>query len=429
MSQLIVRPSVLAGEVEAPSSKSYTHRLLSVALLADGESKIRKPLLSSDTHATINAVENLGGQVSNSEDSLVVSGTGGEIRPRKEEINVQNSGTTLRLMSAISALSPERVLLTGDESILKRPMGPLIDSLVDLGADAEARGRNGRPPVAVGGGLEGGETTITGEISSQFISALLIATPYSEVGADIEVEEGLKSKPYVLMTLRTLELADADIGFIQSLTNYNIPGNQIFKPFDFTVPGDFSSAAFLLGAAALAGEEVKVKNLDLKDVQGDKKIVEYLKDFGAELKVKHGEIVVYGGQRLHGIDADCMNTPDLVPILAVLGSLAEGQTRLYNVSHLRYKEVDRLKVLTTELQKFGAEIEASEDELVIDGNESLRGGTLNSYGDHRMAMAFAVAGLSAEKPVKVKGAESIGISYPGFVKDMQCLGAEMSLEK
>ncbi len=429
MSWLIVRPSDLDGEIEAPSSKSYTHRLLSVALLADGKSTIRKPLLSLDTRATMEAVETLGGQVQYEENSVIISGTGGKIRPRKNKIDVRNSGTTLRLMTAISALSSERVLLTGDESILKRPMGPLISSLVDLGADAEARGRNGRPPVVVGGGLEGGETTITGKISSQFVSALLIATPYSEVGADIEVEDELKSKPYVLMTLRALELVGADIEIVSSLMNYSIPGKQIFKPFEFTVPGDFSSAAFLLGAGALAGKEVVVKNLDPKDAQGDKKIIQLLEDFGADLEVKGKEIKVSGKQQLQGIEADCLNTPDLVPVLAVLGSVAEGRTRLYNISHLRYKEVDRLSVLTSELKKLGAEIEESEDELKIRGSPSLRGGTVDSYGDHRMAMAFAIAGLSADKTVKIKGAENIGISYPGFVKDMQGLGAKMSVQK
>ncbi|KXA93276.1 hypothetical protein AKJ64_01045 [candidate division MSBL1 archaeon SCGC-AAA259E17] len=424
MTQLLVKPSKLKGRIEAQPSKSYTHRLLSIGLLADGKSRIGNPLLSLDTKATLNAVRNLGGKVEKTEDGWILTGTSGNIEPLEREINVRNSGTTLRLMSAVSALSPDRIRLTGDESILKRPMGPLVSSLSDLGADAECKGRKGRPPVVVGGGLKGGETRISGTISSQFISALLIASPYSEVGVDLEVEEGLRSKPYVRMTLKTLKLAGGDIRSKSSLMDFSIPGEQTFQPFDFSVPGDFSSAAFVLGAGALAGEEVEVVNLDPKDVQGDKEILNLLRDFGSEVKVKGRRVRVSGGE-LHGIDVDCSDTPDLVPVLSVLGAVAEGRTRLHNVPHLRFKEVDRLKALATELEKLGAKVKELEDGIKIEGTDRLRGAELDSHGDHRMAMALAVAGLVAEGGVKVKGAESIDVSYPEFVEDMQDLGAKM----
>lgn len=427
MSWLKVEPSSLKGEITAQPSKSYTHRLLSIALLADGDSRIRNPLISFDTRATLEAVQILGGTVENIKDGLRVSGTAGNLEPRTRELNVRNSGTTLRFMSAISALSPKRVRLTGDESILERPMGPLIDSLSDLGAYAKCRGKDGRPPVVVGGGLEGGETRITGSISSQFISALLIASPYSEVGADLEVEDGLKSKPYVRITLKTLELADVRVRSKHSLMSYSIPGEQIFKPIDFSVPGDFSSAAFVLGGAALTNGLVKINNLDPKDVQGDKRILDLLEDLGAEVKVQDKTVEVRNDGRLRGIDADCSDTPDLVPVLTVLGSLAEGRTRLYNISHLRFKEVNRLKALAVELKKLGVRIKEMEDGLKIWGTDRLEGGELDSYGDHRMAMALAIAGLAADEKVKIRNAESIKVSYPSFVEDMQKLSAKLKI--
>lgn len=429
MERLVVKPSKVSGSVKAQPSKSYTHRALSIALLADGESFIVDPLRSLDTRATLNAVQILGGKMKGVNRGWKVEGVGGKPSPRKKVMNVGNSGTTLRLMSAISSLSQKPVRLTGDDSILERPMGPLIDSLSDLGADARCEGPGGRPPVVVGGGLVGGETSITGEMSSQFISALLIVTPHSEVGVDLEVEGQLRSKPYIRMTLRVLNLAGANVRSQPSLMNYSVPGEQSFRPFEFSVPGDFSSAAFPLVAGALSDEWVEVTNLESKEVQGDKRIIDFLRDFGVDVKVGENSVRVRSSGELQAIDADCSDTPDLVPALSVLGAVADGQTRLHNISHLRYKEVDRLKALKKELSKMGVKVKELEDGLKIFGTNRLSGGELESYGDHRMAMTLAVAGLVAEGGVRVNNAESVRVSYPSFVDDMRKLGVDVSVEK
>lgn len=425
---MIVRPSLVEGEVSAQPSKSYTHRLFSIALLANGESSIRNPLLSLDTRATIEAVKVLGGKVENFEGGVKIVGTGGELELRNNEINVGNSGTTLRVMTAISALAPDKVRLTGDQSILKRPMGPLVNSLNDLGVSAECKGNKGRPPVLVGGDLVGGETRIKGTVSSQFITALLIASPYSQVGVDLEVEEDLKSKPYVEITLKTLKMAGGTVKASSSLMSYKIPGEQVFKPLNCTVPGDFSSAAFILAAGALSKKGVKVNNLDPKDVQGDKRIIELLREFGAEVQVGKDSLKVIGREKLTGIDADCPNIPDLVPVLAVLGAMGEGKTRLYNVEHLRFKEVDRLKALKTELEKLGVKIKKKEDSLQIHGNGKISSGEVNSHGDHRMAMSLALAGIFADGSVKVRNADCVNISYPDFVKDIREIGGKIEFK-
>ncbi len=429
LGDLTVSPSIVEGEVEAQPSKSYTHRYFSLALLADGKSRIRNPLLSLDTKATLRAVQVLGGEVEISSDSVEIVGTGGELSPRGNKIDVGNSGTTLRIMTAISSLTPEKIQLTGDQSILERPMGPLVDSLNDLDVSAECQGRDGRPPVLVGGDLVGGETVITGDVSSQFISALLIAGLRSEVGIDLEIEEDLKSKPYVEITLKTIEEAGGVVKPSSSLLSYNIPGEQSLEPMDCSVPGDYSSAAFILCAGALSPEGVKVNNLDPEDVQGDRRIIDLLEDFGASVYVEDDAVRVVGRENISGIDADCSDNPDLVPILTVLGALSEGTTRLYNVGHLRYKEVDRLDVITRELRKLGVKVEEKEDSLKVFGGNEISGGEVRSHGDHRIAMSLAVAGMYAEGPVKVKNFDCVNISYPDFVEDVRSLGVNLDYEE
>lgn len=427
MTLLNVKPSKLAGEVVAPPSKSYTHRAFAVGMLAEGESRITDPLIGLDTKATIDAAEILGAKISNIRETWVVHGTGGNLKPKTDLIDAQNSGTTIRIMSAIAALSRKPIRLTGDESIKTRPMGPLIEALVKLGAKGKCEGPNGRPPVVVGGGLVGGDIEITGAVSSQFISALLIACPYAREDVTLSVAEEPRSKPYIEITLEVLDAVGAKIRRNKSFTDFKIDGRQVFSPLKLKIPGDFSSAAFVLGAAALTESTVRVSNLNVRGAQGDRRIVELLREFGADVKVR-GETVEVTGAGLTGIEADCSDNPDLVPILSVLGAVADGRTRLTNIHHLRFKETDRLRALATELRKLGANIEELPDEIRLNGVKQLKEAKLQSYGDHRMAMALSVAGLVAKGETVVDGAESIPVSYPSFVEDMRKLGAQFRVE-
>jgi len=426
MTLLNVKPSKLAGEVVAPPSKSYTHRAFAVGLLAKGESRITDPLIGLDTKATIDAAEILGAKISNIRETWVVHGTGGNLKPKTDLIDAQNSGTTIRIMSAIAALSRKPIRLTGDESIKTRPMGPLIEALVKLGAKGKCEGPNGRPPVVVGGGLVGGDIEITGAVSSQFISALLIACPYAREDVTLSVVEEPRSKPYIEITLEVLDAVGAKIRRNKSFTDFKIDGRQVFSPLELRIPGDFSSAAFVLGAAALTESTVRVSNLNVRGAQGDRRIVELLREFGADVRVRGGTVEVIGAG-LTGIEADCSDNPDLVPILSVLGAVADGRTRITNIHHLRFKETDRLRALATELRKLGANVEELPDEIRLNGVKQLKGAKLQSYGDHRMAMALGVAGLVAKGETVVDGAESIPVSYPSFVEDMRKLGAQFKV--
>jgi 3-phosphoshikimate 1-carboxyvinyltransferase len=266
---------------------------------------------------------------------------------------------------------------------------------------------------------------ITGEVSSQFISALLIACPYAKEEVRLSVSGELRSRPYVEVTLSLLERVGARIRRNARLKEFRIPGEQLFRPLSLSVPGDYSSAAFVLGAGVLTGSEVRVSNLDPSDPQGDRIIAELLEEFGAEVEFADRTLTVSRTGGLEGVEVDCGDHPDLVPVLAVLGSVAEGRTVLTHIPHLRLKETDRLHALSSELRKMGAEVRELPDELRIRGVRRLRGARVNSFGDHRMAMALAVAGLVAEGITVVEGAESIPVSYPHFVRDMRSLGARM----
>ena len=413
--------------MRAPPSKSYTHRAFILAALAKGRSRIKNPLISLDTLATIDGIKSLGARVERSDDVWMVEGTGGKISPRKDTlIDAKNSGTTMRLLSAVAALSPNPVMITGDESLLKRPMGPLVEALRLLGARAECKGKDGRPPVVVGGGLRPGEVILPGSVSSQFISALLIAGTQVDGELEIKIDGELVSRPYVEITLELMRLAGADIRCSRDLRRMRVMGGSALRPIEIEIPGDFSSAAFPLVAGAITRSRVRVENLDFGGPQGDKRVVDFLRDLGGEVEVGKNYVEINDGD-LEGTELDCKDNPDLVPPLAVVGSVAEGKTEIINVPHLRLKESDRLRVLAAGLGRMGAKIKELPDGLRIWGVSELKGSTVDSFMDHRMAMAFAVAGLVASGQTVVEGAESIPVSYPTFVEDMRSLGARMRL--
>ncbi len=413
--------------MRAPPSKSYTHRAFILAALAKGRSRIKNPLISLDTLATIDGIKSLGARVERSDDVWMVEGTGGKISPRKDTlIDAKNSGTTMRLLSAVAALSPNPVMITGDESLLKRPMGPLVEALRLLGARAECKGKDGRPPVVVGGGLRPGEVILPGSVSSQFISALLIAGTQVDGELEIKIDGELVSRPYVEITLELMRLAGADVRCSRDLRRMRVMGGSALRPIEIEIPGDFSSAAFPLVAGAITRSRVRVENLDFGGPQGDKRVVDFLRDLGGEVEVGKNYVEINDGD-LEGTELDCKDNPDLVPPLAVVGSVAEGKTEIINVPHLRLKESDRLRVLAAGLGRMGAKIKELPDGLRIWGVSELKGSTVDSFMDHRMAMAFAVAGLVASGQTVVEGAESIPVSYPTFVEDMRSLGARMRL--
>jgi 3-phosphoshikimate 1-carboxyvinyltransferase len=348
--KLIVEKSRLKGTVAIPGSKSHTIRAVAIASLAGGESLIRGPLDSSDTQAVVACYRALGADVDVSDPKCWrVVGTGGEITAPEETIDVGNSGTTLRVaMGSAALVGPgQTTTFTGDQQIQTRLVGPLLDSLNDLGAKCVSLKGNGKVPVEITGKLSGGKTTIAAA-TSQYLSSLLLCVPLAP--EDTQIDVSLLNEPgYVQMTLDWLDRQQIEYEN-QQMQRFAIKGNQSYKAFDAGIPADFSSATFFLCAAALAADEVMLLGLDFADSQPDKAVVDYLVKMGADIRVETDSVKVRGGA-LRGAELDMNETPDALPAMAVTAAFAEGTTKLLNVPQARSKETDRIKCMAEELKK------------------------------------------------------------------------------
>lgn len=422
MKALIVKPSIISGRISAPPSKSYTHRAFAAALLAKGTSEIIEPLRARDTEATLRACMLLGASVEDLGGRVRVRG--GQLKTPEDIIDVENSGTTLRMFTAISALAPGGyAVLTGDESIRKRPMAPLLAALRSLGVECWSSRLNDMAPIIVKcGGMRGGEAEISGEVSSQFISALLFASTRSSLGARIHVRGDPVSRPYIDASIAVLER----FGFKVKRRGYGffeVDGGQDGSPCIFKVPGDFSSAAFHFAGAHLTGGEVEIDNLDAELPQADFKIIEILRSFGSSVEVGPGWIVVRGAGGGGGGEYDLRGSPDLLPVVAVMAAKSSEETVIRGVGHARYKESDRISSMASELRKLGVEVEEMPDGLRIRGREKIVGDrVLDSHGDHRVFMALSMLAAATERGCTILGAEWGAISYPEFLNDIKRLG-------
>ena len=402
----------LSGEITIPSSKSHTIRALLIAAMAKGESTIINPLDSADTRSCVDAVKVLGAKIELENDRWIVNGTGGDIHPVEDTINVGNSGTTLYLTAGLAALSSHKITFTGDNQIKSRPVENLLNSLRDLGAEITISGKNGCPPFSIQGPLTGGKTSIECP-TSQFLSSLLLCTPLLDGNTEIEVPL-LREEPYVEMTLKWLN----EQFIMYDTTDYKeffIPGGQNFEAFAKQVPGDFSSATFFLCAAAVTGSTLTLKGLDMADSQGDKAVVYMLKKMGCEIEIGH-DFITIEGRPLKGCEFDLNNTPDALPALAVTACFAEGITKLFNVPQARLKETDRISVMKEELEKMGGIIEELPDGLIITGKsrESLNGAEVSGHGDHRVIMSLAIAALASKGETTIDDTSAVSITFPNF---------------
>jgi len=421
---VIKKSAHLAGEVLAPPSKAYTHRMLIAALLSNGTSKISNPLVSDDTKATLRAVKAFGAETELLENCWIIRGVE-LLKSPKNPINCGESGATLRFMIPVAALASGSTLFTFGSSLERRPIAPLLKSLKQLGTESNLQLREGSSLVRIrGGGIRGGKTSIRGDISSQFISGLLFACPKAKEDTEIVVTTPLESRSYVQMTIEVLTKHGIKISASNDFTQLKIPSNQNYNPCNHEVPGDFSSAAFLIAAAAVTSSKVKVKNLDYHSIQGDRAILNILEQMDS--KVRAGDkFVEVEGRQLNAVDVDAKDIPDLVPVCAVLACYSKGTSKIYNAKRLRYKESDRLSSLCTELKKMEAEIYVKEDSLIIRGPCAMQGATINPHNDHRIAMACAVAALKATGETKIQNSECVNKSYPRFFNDLRSLGANI----
>ena len=421
-----IENSRVEGHAHAPPSKSYTHRAILAAGYADS-AVVNRPLVSADTKATMRAVDAFGGTVDRASNSVPIEGFDGTPRTPADVIDCANSGTTMRLVTGTAALVDGTTVLTGDESLRSRPQGPLLEAIDELGGTARSTRDNGQAPLVVDGPIPGGSVSVPGDVSSQFITSLLMAGAVTEGGVDIELTTELKSAPYVEITLEVLDAFGVDAERTQD--GYAVPGNQSYRPTggDYDVPGDFSSASYLLAAGALAADDSVFVESAFPSAQGDTAIVDVLDRMGADIHWNRSEgVVEVAESNLSGVEVDVGDTPDLLPTIAVLGAAADGTTSIVNAEHVRYKETDRVSAMAEELDRMGASVEEEPDALHVHGGETeLRGATVDGRHDHRIVMSLAVAGLVADGQTTVTGAEHVSVSFPDFFDVLYDLGASV----
>ncbi|GHV30726.1 3-phosphoshikimate 1-carboxyvinyltransferase [Spirochaetia bacterium] len=451
----IINPRQFPQEFRIPASKSHTIRRLLLAALGHGVTEIAYPLDSLDARSCLNICRALGAGIeehraadpacpnpAGNDGKKLIGwtvrgigfGAGGRIKGSLHgpALDVGNSGTTLFLVLAAAALGEMPVTFTGDEQIARRTAGPLLNALSGLGITV-ASAPGGCVPITVRGPWKGGRVSIACP-TSQYLSALLLAAPLAQAGSLTEIDVPLlNEKPYIKMTLSYLNAQGIPYECAGDFSRFRIPGGAHYRPMNGPVPGDFSSAAFPGGIAAITGEKVTLRGLNREDTQGDKAFFNMLGKMGCTVEwsrlnnnalAPEWVLRVSRTGPLHGGEFDLNDTPDLLPIMAAVAAYAQGNTALVNAAHARIKETDRIAVMAEELGKLGVSVTERPDGLIIHGKGGggLRGGRVDSRGDHRIVMALAAGALGAAGPVHIEAAESVAVTYPGF---LELLGADM----
>ena len=409
--------SQLTGSVRAPPSKSLTHRALFCAALADGRSKVLSPLKCDDTRATVSALSAVGVPIQWNDTDAIVTGTQ-ELGKPVEPILCGESGTTLRFMTAVCATMPYDIEISGAPSLLRRPIRDLVVALEKIGVSSTCHDEC--PPVRVRGPIKGGPTEIRGDVSSQYVSALLIAAPLARRPVEIRIAGPAESKAYVRMTLEMQRKFGIQVDSKHDLTRFGIEP-QAYHPSDVQIEGDWSSAAFLLVTAALAGERIKVEGLDQASLQADRQLLNILEMMEARVRTDSSSVLMERSQ-LRNVEVDVSDCPDLFPAICTLCAVAEGVSTITGTRRLRLKESNRVVAMRDGLREMGIETRETENSLTIHGAKP-RGARVNPHRDHRIAMAFAALGLCTDG-VTIRDAECVSKSYPSFWDDLRSLGAE-----
>jgi 3-phosphoshikimate 1-carboxyvinyltransferase len=399
------------SDVVVPGSKSYTHRILIAAALSDGVCTITNGLRSEDTLLTLNALRQMGTTINVWDDRIVVHGEKGRLKSCHDPVYLGNSGTSMRLLTAVASLGQGCYTLSGIKRMEERPIQDLLDGLVQMGVTACSINKTGCPPVEVkGGNVTGGSVALRCGVSSQFLSALLLIAPYTQNGVEINIVEGPVSKPYVDMTVDVMKALGVDVqrnGYEQ----FSVAGGQVYKAGSYKVEPDCSQAGYFWAAAAITGSKIKVKGTTHKTRQGDVRLTQLFEDMGCTVNYETDGISVTG-KSLTAITADMADMPDMVPTLAVVAAFADGTTVIKNVGHLKAKESDRLGSVVNELSKMRIEASCSDTGMIIKGGNP-KGAEIDTYGDHRMAMSFALAGLKVPG-IAIRDEKCVEKSFPDF---------------
>ncbi len=410
-----VAPSEIGGTITAPPSKSVMQRAVAAALLSDNPVTILNPGRDGDSRSALRVVRSLGARVDEAEDRVVIhSGRA----PRESRLDCGESGLSLRMFTPIASLFDQEFQLTGQGTLGRRPLGMIEQPLSELGAACTTQ--SGYPPITVKGPLQGGRARVEASLGSQFLTGLLMALPKAPKDSELSVDR-LVSIPYIQLTLRLLDQFQVAVSH-RDYQSFWILGGQKYRRSEYRVEGDWSGAAFLMVAAALAGP-VRVQGLDPDSSQGDKHIMDVIAGSGAGVKVMPQGIEVRPGP-IEAFEFDVTHCPDLAPPLVALASRARGVSVIRGMGRLAHKESNRAETLAREFQSLGVDIRLEGERLLIRGG-LVQGGEVDSHGDHRLAMALAVAGLAARGTVSIEGADCVIKSYPDFFRDLRSLGGRV----
>ena len=416
-----IKPNKLSGTIQIPPSKSLSHRAIIAAALAEGESIISNVLYSKDILATIDAMRACGAEIKEYSDHLVIHGS--KVKRVKSMINANESGSTIRFMIPIALVCDEKIEFRGENHLVKRPLDTFLE-IFDTQGIKYARGED-YLPLKVYSGLKCGTFKVRGDISSQFITGLLYALPLLDGDSKIVITTNLESKGYIDLTLDMLKKFGIEIEN-KEYKEFIIKGNQSYKPYNYTIEGDFSQSAFFLVADAL-GADIKLSCMNMDSHQGDKKILLDMEDFGSNI-IFENDLLSLENKALHGATIDFSQSPDLGPALTVLAALANGESNFINAGRLRIKECDRITAMRIELEKMGAKIIEHKDGMTIYGVKELHGAIIDSHNDHRVAMAIAMASLKTKGDIKILNAGCVSKSFPNFFSVFESLGGIVSYE-
>ncbi|MCP3771823.1 3-phosphoshikimate 1-carboxyvinyltransferase [Paenibacillus sp. MZ04-78.2] len=425
----IVKPTPrLGGTINALSSKNYTTRYLLIAALADGTSTVYYPAHSEDSDAMRRCIRDLGAVLEEDDEKMTIRGFG--CHPKHvSELNVGNAGAVLRFLMSVAAFCPEVTFINAyPDSLGKRPHNDLIDALKQMGVEVEHR--EGKLPITIRGGHpRGGKITVSGNVSSQFLSSLLFVAPLLDEDSEITVLHDLKSKIIVGQTLEVIAQAGVKIEASDDLMHYKIPGKQQYKPQNYTVQGDYPGSAAILAAAAVTHSDVTVLHLAEQSKQGERAVVDVLRAMGVDLTHENDTVRIRGNQKLTAGEFDGDHFTDAVLAMVAAAVFAEGTSRFYNVENLRYKECDRITDFVNELRKAGADVEERQSEIIVHGRpQGVTGGVeINAHYDHRVIMALTIVGLRSEQGLIINDAHHVAKSYPHYFEHLLSLGAQIDL--
>lgn len=419
-----ITKSKVEGTITIPPSKSITHRAIIIASLASGKSVIKNMLLSDDTKCTIEALRSLGVEIEQNGNTLTIHGSKGKLIAPKTPISVGNSGSTMRMLSAVAALAKGKTVLTGEKRLLDRPMGDLLNALKSVGIRSNSIENNNCPPIAIAGGtINGGTVHVRGDVSSQYISALLLIAPFAENSMTIVVDGKLRSKPYIALTIAVMKTFGVEVKN-NNFQTFTVQKGQTYKSKEYIVEGDYSSASYFFAAAAITGGKVAIEGLNPNSAQGDKFFLDLIERMGCDVSLHSNKISVKGNQNLNSIEVDMGDYPDIVQTLAAVAANARGKTMITNIEHLKHKESDRIETTLSELKKMGIDCSFDSNSLNITGGKP-KGAVINTHNDHRVAMSFTVAALGGKGETIIQNAEVVNKSYPDFFNDLKKLGAKV----